>query len=76
MQPYARPGAFYSVLLERETLDAGLLIQAIKAMFERRGMAVPIELLVRLEDRFAHDASGKALWQSFFNSIPNRWLPS
>lgn len=65
-----------SVLLERETLDAGLLIQAIKAMFERRGMAVPIELLVGIRNEFAHDASGKALWQSFVSSIPNRWLPS
>jgi hypothetical protein len=30
-----------SVLLERETLDIDLLAQAIKATFERRGMAVP-----------------------------------
>ena len=30
-----------SVLLERETLDTDLLAQAIKATFERRGMAVP-----------------------------------
>ncbi|GHU04648.1 hypothetical protein FACS1894158_05390 [Betaproteobacteria bacterium] len=28
-----------SVLLEQETLDADLLVQAIKATFERRGMA-------------------------------------
>jgi predicted nucleotidyltransferase component of viral defense system len=54
-----------SVLLERETLDADLLAQAIKATFERRGMAVPAELPVGLTDEFAHDASRQALWQSF-----------
>jgi hypothetical protein xoryp_09970 len=54
-----------SVLLERETLDADLLAQAIKATFERRGMAVPTELPVGLTDEFAHDTSRQALWQSF-----------
>ena len=54
-----------SVLLERETLDADLLAQAIKATFERRGMAVPAELPVGLTDEFAHDASRQALWQAF-----------
>ena len=54
-----------SVLLERETLDVDLLAQAIKATFERRGMAVPAELPVGLTDEFAHDVSRQALWQSF-----------
>jgi predicted nucleotidyltransferase component of viral defense system len=54
-----------SVLLERETFDAALLAQAIKATFERRGMAVPAELPVGLTDEFAHDASRNALWQAF-----------
>jgi len=54
-----------SVLLERETLDADLLTKAIRATFERRGMAVPTELPVGLTDEFAHDASRQALWQSF-----------
>ncbi|RMX10796.1 nucleotidyl transferase AbiEii/AbiGii toxin family protein [Vandammella animalimorsus] len=54
-----------SVLLERETLDADLLAQAIKATFERRGMAVPAALPVGLTDEFAHDTSRQALWQSF-----------
>ena len=54
-----------SVLLERETLGADLLAQAIKATFERRGMAVPTELPVGLTDEFAHDMSRQALWQSF-----------
>ena len=54
-----------SVLLERETLDADLLTQAIKATFERRGMVVPTELPVGLTDEFAHDPSRQALWQAF-----------
>ena len=54
-----------SVLLERETLDGDLLAQAIQATFERRGMAVPVELPVGLTDEFAHDASRQALWQAF-----------
>ncbi len=54
-----------SVLLERETLDAELLARAIKATFERRGMAVPVERPVGLTDEFAHDASRQALWQAF-----------
>lgn len=54
-----------SVLLERETLDADLLAQAIKATFERRGMDVPTTLPVGLTDEFAHDASRQALWQAF-----------
>ncbi|RKJ97240.1 nucleotidyl transferase AbiEii/AbiGii toxin family protein [Alicycliphilus denitrificans] len=54
-----------SVLLKRETFDADLLAQAIKATFERRGMVVPAELPVGLTDEFAHDASRQALWQAF-----------
>ena len=46
-----------SVLLERETLDDGLLAQAIKATFVRRGMAVPAKLPVGLTDEFSGDAS-------------------
>lgn len=54
-----------SVLLARETLDAGLLAQAIKATFERRGMAVASELPIGLTDEFAQDASRQALWRAF-----------
>lgn len=54
-----------SVLLDRETLDTDLLAQALKATFERRGMAVPAELPVGLTDEFAHDPSRQALWQAF-----------
>ena len=49
-----------SVLLDRETLDIDLLAQAIKATFERRGMAVPAGLPVGLTDEFAHDPSRQA----------------
>ena len=54
-----------SLLLERETLDADLLAQAIKATFARRGMAVPAELPVGLTDEFSGDASRQALWNAF-----------
>lgn len=54
-----------SVLLDRENLDADLLAQAIKATFERRGMAVPAALPVGLTDEFARDPSRQALWQAF-----------
>jgi hypothetical protein len=50
---------------ERETLDTDLLAQAIKATFERRGMAVPETLPVGLTDDFAHDSSRQALWLAF-----------
>lgn len=54
-----------SVLLDRETLDTDLLAQALKATFERRGMAVPAELPVGLTDEFAYDPSRQVLWQAF-----------
>lgn len=54
-----------SVLLERETLDPDLLSKAIKATFERRGMAVPNGLPIGLSDEFAHDSSRQALWLAF-----------
>ncbi|MEY4758022.1 MAG: hypothetical protein RJA34_2920 [Pseudomonadota bacterium] len=50
-----------SVLLERETLDTDLLVQAVKATFERRGMAAPDALPVGLTDEFAHDTSRQKL---------------
>lgn len=54
-----------TVLLERETLDLDLLARAIKATFERRGMAVSADLPVGLTNEFAHDATRQALWQAF-----------
>lgn len=54
-----------AVLLARETLDIDLLAQAIKATFERRGMAVPTTLPVGLTGEFAHDASRQVLWSAF-----------
>lgn len=54
-----------SVLVQRERLDAEVLAQAIRATFERRGMAIPDVLPVGLSDEFANDASRQALWQTF-----------
>lgn len=54
-----------SVLLERETLDADVLAQAIAATFKRRGMLVPTELPIGLSEEFANDASRQALWRAF-----------
>ena len=54
-----------SVLLERETLDADVLAQAIAATFTRRGMLVPTELPIGLSEEFANDASRQALWRAF-----------
>lgn len=67
-----------SVLLDRETLDADLLAQAIKATFERRGMAVPAGLPVGLTDEFAHDTSRQALWRAFIkkNDLALEPLPT
>lgn len=70
--------ATYPVLLDREALDTDLLAQAIKATFERRGMAVPAELPVGLTDEFAHDPSRQALWQAFIkkNELALEPLPT
>lgn len=54
-----------SVLLDRETLDAEILAEAIAATFERRGMAVPTAPPVGLTDEFATDPSRRAIWQAF-----------
>ena len=54
-----------SVLVERETLDINLLAQAIRATFERRGLALPISLPLGLTDEFGHDSSRQALWRTF-----------
>jgi hypothetical protein len=62
-----------SVLLERETLDTGLLAQAIKATFERRGMSVPDAVPIGLTDEFAHDSSRQSLWLAFLKK--NELLP-
>ncbi|MFO1227413.1 nucleotidyl transferase AbiEii/AbiGii toxin family protein [Roseateles sp.] len=54
-----------SVLLQRETLAPDLLAQAVKATFERRGMAVPTARPLGLTDEFARDPTRQALWQAF-----------
>lgn len=67
-----------SVLIEREALDTDVLAQAIKATFERRGMAVPQTLPTGLTDEFAHDESRQALWLAFLkkNELPVEPLPA
>lgn len=66
------------MLLERETLNIDLLAQAIKATFDRRGMAVPVELPVGLTDEFAQNPSRQALWQTFIkkNELAPKPLPN
>lgn len=66
-----------SVLLERETLDADVLAQAIAATFKQRGMVVPTELPIGLSDEFANDASRQALWRAFLkkNQLKSELLP-
>ena len=53
------------VLLTRETLDPGVLAQAIAATFERRGTVVSTAWPTGLSDEFGHDASRQALWRAF-----------
>lgn len=67
-----------SVLLERETLDAATLAQAIAATFLRRGMKLPDALPIGLSDEFAHDASRQSLWQAFLrkNGLDPEPLPA
>lgn len=67
-----------SVLLERETLDTDLLARAIKATFERRGMAALEALPVGLTNEFAHDASRQTLWLAFLkrNALLPESLPT
>jgi predicted nucleotidyltransferase component of viral defense system len=67
-----------SVLLERETLDTDLVARAIKATFERRGLAVAVALPVGLTDEFAHDATRQSLWLAFLkkNDLPPETLPA
>jgi predicted nucleotidyltransferase component of viral defense system len=67
-----------SVLMEREALDAELLARAIRATFERRGMAVPRELPIGLSDEFAQDPSRQSLWLAFLekNALAPDPLPA
>lgn len=54
-----------SVLLEPKSVGIDRLAQAVKATFDRRGMAVPAALPVGMTDEFANDTSRQALWQAF-----------
>jgi len=67
-----------SVLLERETLDPDLLGHAIRATFERRGMALPAALPIGLSDEFGRDPSRQSLWLAFLkkNELAPEPLPA
>ena len=52
-------------LIERETLHANTLAQAIYATFTRRGTYVPKVLPIGLTDEFANDPSRMKLWATF-----------
>jgi hypothetical protein len=54
-----------SVLLDREVLDADILVEAIAATFVRRGMSVPTELPVGLSEEFGNDPTRQAMWTAF-----------
>lgn len=64
-----------SVLLERETLDVDLLAKAIRATFERRGLAIPVGRPVGLSDEFAEDASRQSLWRTFLKKNEFEYNP-
>lgn len=66
------------VLLERETLDDGVLAAALAATFQRRGMKVPNALPIGLSDEFGNDASRQALWRAFLkkNELAAATLPA
>lgn len=52
--------------LAREgVLDARLLRDAIATTFQRRGMALPVNVPLGLSDEFARDATKRAQWKAF-----------
>ena len=63
------------VMLDRESLDATILAQAIFATFTRRGMTVPTELPIGLSDEFSADPSRQALWTAFFRKSDLAMIP-
>ena len=63
------------ILLDHETLDAGILARAIAATFNRRGTLLPTELPIGLSDEFAGDASRQALWAAFLRKNGLKAMP-
>ncbi len=53
------------ILLDRETLDAEILRQAIKATFNRRGTEVDKLVPTGLSEEFSNDPSRQAIWTAF-----------
>lgn len=66
------------VILSRESLCPELLVEAIRATFQRRRLPVPTVAPVGLTDEFAHDLSRQALWTSFIkkNDLTAEPLPT
>lgn len=66
-----------SVLLDRETLDAETLADAIVATFTRRGMTMPASLPIGLTDEFSGDSTRQVLWHAFLkkNELAQQSLP-
>ena len=52
-------------LAHEGVLDAPLLGKAIRATFERRRTAIPIDMPQGLSDEFAQDATKRTQWQAF-----------
>ena len=53
------------ILSEREPFAGGLLTDAIRATFERRGTAMPANLPEALTPSFARAAGKRTQWQGF-----------
>jgi hypothetical protein len=65
------------VLLRNATLDQGILEQAVRATFERRGTPMPTSIPVGLSERFSQDKSRLELWGAFVkrNKLEAKTLP-
>ncbi|MFP5336966.1 MAG: nucleotidyl transferase AbiEii/AbiGii toxin family protein [Gammaproteobacteria bacterium] len=63
------------VLLDRESLDDGILARAISATFNRRGMRVPAALPIGLTEEFSNDPSRQALWRAFLTKNELEVIP-
>jgi predicted nucleotidyltransferase component of viral defense system len=63
----SRTRDFFDVhaLSERESFDGTRLAQALRATFERRRTAIPVELPVALTSAFAEVEGKRAQWRSF-----------
>lgn len=65
------------VVAERSALQGVLLVEALRATFERRGTALPAGTPVPLSKAFAEDPAKLRQWQAFLSKsgLPARELP-